>query len=58
MVKKKIRKFFNSVPITERMPVLFEEHKKKNFPYLWVATSIGIVISAVFAIWLVTRDSE
>ncbi|MBQ8495892.1 MAG: hypothetical protein IJ489_00350 [Clostridia bacterium] len=58
MVKKKIRKFFNSVPITERMPILFEEQKKKNFPFLWVATSFGIVISAVFAIWLVTRDSE
>ena len=58
MVKKKIKKFFNSIPITERMPVLFEEHKKKNFPYLWVATSAGIVISAVIAIWFVTRESE
>lgn len=58
MVKKKIRKFFNSVSITERMPVLFEEQKKRDFPFAWVAASTGIVVLALFAIKLATRESK
>lgn len=58
MVKKKIKKFFNSVAICERMPVLFEERKKKNFPYPWVAAGAATVAAAVVVIWAVTRDSE
>ena len=58
MVKKKIKKFFNSVSICERMPVLFEERRKKNFPYPWVAAGAATVAVAVLAIWAVTRESE
>ena len=34
MVKKKIRKFFNSVSIHEKMLILVEEEKKNHFSLL------------------------
>ena len=40
------------------MPVLFEEHKKKNFPYSWVAAGAATIAVAVIAIWAVTRENE
>jgi hypothetical protein len=55
MVKKKIRKFFNTVCIYEKTPVLFEEHRKKNTVIPW-CTAFGIVVAAVAAIWLVMRE--
>lgn len=40
MVQKKIKKFFNSVAIHERLPILYEEQKKKNFPLGWFAAGV------------------
>ena len=51
MVKKKIRKFFNTVCIYEKTPVLFEEHRKKNTVIPW-CTAFGIVVAAIAAVYL------
>ena len=56
MVKKKIRKFFNTVSIHEKSPVLFEECKKKNSVMPWWFTALGIVTAAVVALWFVLKD--
>ncbi len=55
MVKKKIRKFFNTVSIQEKMPVLFEERKKKSSAIPW-CTALGIVAVAIAALWFVLKD--
>ena len=55
MVKKKIRKFFNTVSINQKTPVLFEEHKRKNTAIPW-CTALAIVAAAVVSLWLVLKD--
>ena len=49
MVKKKIRKFFNSVSVCDCMPMMFEEQKKKHFSFLWVALGAACTLCAAVA---------
>ena len=55
MVKKKIRKFFNTVSIKEKMPVLFEESKRELHVFPWL-TGFCIVAAAIVSIWLAMRE--
>jgi hypothetical protein len=59
MVKKKIRKFFNSVSVCDCMPMMFEEQKKKHFSFLWVALGAACTLCAAVAVlFFVMKDAE
>ena len=57
MVKKKIRKFFNSVSIHEKMLILVEEEKKNHFSLIWIASaSVFILAVSLVAIWVIKEE--
>ena len=58
MVKKKIRKFFNSVPIHERMLVLAEE-KKKEYPSLvWLPAALLFILAVFIGVVLLLKEDK
>ena len=57
MVKKKIRKFFNSVSIQEKMMILVEEEKKNHISLIWIASaSFFILIVSLFAFLVIKEE--
>ena len=57
MVKKKIRKFFNSVSIQEKMMILVEEEKKNHISLIWIASaSFFILIVSLVAVFVVKEE--
>ena len=57
MVKKKIRKFFNSVSIQEKMMFLVEEEKKNHISLIWIASaSFFILLVSVIAILVIKEE--
>ena len=57
MVKKKIRKFFNSVSIQEKMMILVEEEKENHISLIWIASaSFLILIVSLFAFLVIKED--
>ena len=57
MVKKKIRKFFNSVSIHEKMLILVEEEKKNHFSLIWIASaSFFILFVSLIAFWVIKEE--
>ncbi len=57
MVKKKIRKFFNSVSIQEKMMILVEEEKENHISLIWIASaSFFILIVSLFAFFVIKEE--
>jgi hypothetical protein len=57
MVKKKIRKFFNSVSIQEKMMILVEEEKENHISLIWIASaSFFILIVSLFAFLVIKEE--
>lgn len=57
MIKKKIRKFFNSVSIQEKMMFLVEEEKKNHISLIWIASaSFFILLVSVIAILVIKEE--
>lgn len=57
MVKKKIRKFFNSVSMRETMMILVEEEKENHFSLIWIASaSFFILIVSLFAFLVIKEE--
>jgi hypothetical protein len=57
MVKKKIRKFFNSVSMRETMMILVEEEKENHISLIWIASaSFFILIVSLFAFLVIKEE--
>ena len=57
MVKKKIRKFFNSVSIQEKMMILVEEERETHISLIWIASaSFFILIVSLFAFLVIKEE--
>ena len=57
MVKKKIRKFFNSVSVQEKMMILVEEEKQNHISLIWIASaSFFILIVSLVAVFVVKEE--
>ena len=57
MVKKKIRKFFNSVSIQEKMMILVEEERENHISLIWIASaSFFILIVSLFAFLVIKEE--
>ena len=57
MVKKKIRKFFNSVSIQEKMMILVEEERENHISLIWIASaSFFILIVSLVAVFVVKEE--
>ncbi len=50
MVEKKIKKFYNSVPVRERMWEWADETKHNTVPFAWIAVSLIAVIGVFIGI--------
>lgn len=57
MVKKKIKKFFNSVSIHETMMILVEEERENHISLIWIASaSFFILIVSLFAFMVIKEE--
>ena len=62
MVKKQIKKFFNSVPMQENMLAWADERKQNSVPFAWIAVGLLIGLSVLIGAFLLMKaefsDSE
>jgi hypothetical protein len=58
MIEKKIKKFYNSVPMQENMLSWAEESKENPFHFLWLAVSLFVGISIVIGVFLMMKDDS
>lgn len=56
MVKKKIKKFFNSVSIRDTMMFLVEEEKKTHFSLIWIASASFFILIVSLGAFLVIKE--
>jgi hypothetical protein len=56
MIKKEIRKFFNSVPVQENMLSWLDEEKKKAFPFSWIVLSVIVGIGVIGGILMLLKE--
>ena len=57
MVKKKIRKFFNSVSVRDTMMILVEEEKENHISLIWIASaSFFILIVSLIAVLVIKEE--
>ena len=56
MVKKKIKKFFNSVSIRDTMMVLVEEEKKNHISLIWLASASFFILLVCIGAFFVIKD--
>ena len=56
MVKKKIRKFFNSVSIQEKMMILVEEEKENHISLIWIASASFFILLVCIGAFFVIKD--
>ena len=58
MVEKKIKKFFNSVPMQDDLLLWAEESKKNPFPFVWISVGLLVGISIVLGIFLMMKEDS
>ena len=56
MVKKKIKKFFNSVSIQEKMMILVEEEKENHISLIWIASASFFILIVSLVAFLVIKE--
>ena len=56
MVKKEIRKFFNSVPMQENILAWLDEEKKKAFAFPWITVGLMIGISVMVIGFIMIKE--
>ena len=56
MVKKEIRKFFNSVPMQESMLAWADERKHNSAPFAWIAVGLLVGISIVLGVFMLMKE--
>ena len=56
MVKKKIKKFFNSVSIRDTMMILVEEEKENHISLIWIASASFFIMIVSFVAFLVIKE--
>jgi len=56
MVEKKIKKFFNSVPMQENMLLWADESKKNPFHFMWFTVGLLVGISIIIGVFLMMKD--
>lgn len=56
MVEKKIKKFYNSVPVQERMWEWADDTKHNTVPLAWIAASLVAVIGVFIIISAVLKE--
>ena len=56
MVKKKIKKFFNSVSIRDTMMILVEEEKKNHISLIWLASAPFFILLVCIGAFFVIKD--
>ena len=56
MVKKEIRKFFNSVPMQEGMLAWADERKQNSIPLAWIAVGLLVGISIVLGVFMLIKE--
>ena len=56
MVKKKIKKFFNSVSIQEKMMILVEEEKENHISLIWIASASFFILIVSLIAFLVIKE--
>ena len=56
MVKKEIRKFFNSVPMQENILAWLDEEKKKAFAFPWITVSLIIGIGLMIGVFMLIKE--
>lgn len=56
MVKKEIKKFFNSVPMQENMLAWVEDEKQKAVPFAWIAVSLLVGIGVIVGVLMLLKE--
>ncbi|MBQ3490535.1 MAG: hypothetical protein IJA86_08090 [Clostridia bacterium] len=56
MIEKKIKKFYNSVPVRDRMPVSEDGINPPLFPFVWIAMGLLIGAIAIVSIGMMMKD--
>lgn len=56
MVKKEIRKFFNSVPMQENILAWLDEEKKKALAFPWITVSLIVGIGLMIGVFLLIKE--
>ena len=56
MIEKKIKKFYNSVPVREPMPVSEYVKKSTPFPFAWITAGLVIGITVILGVFLMMKD--
>ena len=56
MVKKKIKKFFNSVSIRDTMMILVEEEKKNHISLICLASASFFILFVCIGAFFVIKD--
>ena len=56
MVKKKIKKFFNSVSIRDTMMILVEEEKKNHISLIWIASASFFILLVCLGAFFVIKE--
>ena len=56
MVKKKIRKFFNSVSIRDTMMILVEEERENHISLSWLASASFFILLVCIGAFFVIKE--
>ena len=56
MVEKKIKKFYNSVPVQERMFTWPDEADQKSVPFSWILLGMLVGIGILAGIFLLVKE--
>jgi len=56
MVEKKIKKFFNSVPVQERMFAWPDDGKQNGVPFAWIALGLLVGIGILIGVGILMKE--